>query len=105
METTFLNLWICCGDQQPFTEPVLYLLLLLLGKEGLRVRASLAPSSRAKYNALEIDLDDYLIKGASAKGKRIANRTVRRVTDITGTPKKPKVSPLELPGFESGDKG
>jgi topoisomerase-4 subunit A len=80
------------------------ILLLLLGKEGLRVRVSLAPSARAKYNAVEIDLDDFLIKGASAKGKRIANRTVRRVTDITGTPKKPAVSPLDLPGFASGDK-
>jgi topoisomerase IV subunit A len=77
------------------------ILLLLLGKEGLRVRAGLAPSSRAKYNALEIELDDYQIKGAGAKGKRIANRSVRRITDITGTPKKPKVSPLGLPGFTS----
>ena len=68
------------------------------------MRVSLAPSARAKQNAVEIDLDDFLIKGASAKGKRIANRTVRRVTDITGTPKKVVVSPLELPGFESGDK-
>ena len=80
------------------------ILLLLLGKEGLRVRVSLAPSARAKQNAVEIDLDDFLIKGASAKGKRIANRTVRRVSDITGTPKKPAVSTLELPGFASGDK-
>jgi topoisomerase-4 subunit A len=80
------------------------ILLLLLGKEGLRVRASLAPSSRAKYNALEIDLDDYQIKGANAKGKRIANRTVRRITDITGSPKKPKISPLDLPGFTSQKK-
>jgi topoisomerase-4 subunit A len=80
------------------------ILLLLIGKEGFRVRVSLAPSARAKFNAVEIDLDDFLIKGASAKGKRIANRTVRRVTDITGTPKKPKVSTLELPGFESGEK-
>ena len=80
------------------------ILLLLIGKEGLRVRASLAPSARAKHNAVEINLDDFLIKGASAKGKRIANRTVRRITDISGTPKKPAVSPLELPGFESGEK-
>ena len=79
------------------------ILLLLLGKEGVRMRISLAPSARAKHNAMEIDLDDFLIKGVSAKGKRIANRTVRRVTDITGTPKKPAVSPLELPGFGSGD--
>ncbi len=80
------------------------ILLLLIGKEGFRVRVSLAPSARAKQNAVEIDMDDFLIKGASAKGKRISNRTVRRVSDITGTPKKPVVSPLDLPGFESGDK-
>ncbi|MBV5316673.1 MAG: DNA topoisomerase IV subunit A [Desulfobulbaceae bacterium] len=80
------------------------ILLLRLGKEGLRVRASLAPSARAKHNAVEIELDDYLIKGASAKGKRIANRTVRRVTDITGTPKKPVLIPPELPGFGGGEK-
>jgi topoisomerase-4 subunit A len=80
------------------------ILLLLLGKEGLRVRVSLAPSSRAKYNALELDMDDYLIKGAAAKGKRISNRSVRRVTNITGTPKKPPVSPLGLPGFSESEK-
>ncbi len=80
------------------------ILLLLIGKEGFRVRISLAPSARAKQNAVEIALDDFLIKGASAKGKRISNRTVRRVTDITGTPKKLVVSPLDLPGFTSGDK-
>ena len=80
------------------------ILLLLIGKEGFRVRVSLAPSARAKQNAVEIALDDFLIKGASAKGKRISNRTVRRVTDITGTPKKLVVSPLDLPGFTSGDK-
>jgi len=79
------------------------ILLLLLGKEGLRVRASLAPSARAKYNAVEIELDDCLIKGASAKGKRIANRPVRRVTDCTGTPKKAAITPPELPGFGGGD--
>ncbi len=80
------------------------ILLLLIGKEGLRVRVSLAPSSRAKYNALELDLDDYLIKGAAAKGKRISNRSVRRVTNITGTPKKSPVSPLGLPGFSDSEK-
>lgn len=81
------------------------ILLLLLGKAGVRVRASLAPSARAKYNAVELDLDDCLIKGVSAKGKRIANRAVRRVTDITGSPKKPAVNPLELPGFGGGGGG
>jgi len=75
------------------------ILLLLLGKEGLRVRASLAPSARAKHNAVEIDLDEVLIKGVSAKGKRLANRTVRRVSNITGAAKKPPPTPLELPGI------
>lgn len=28
---TFLNLWLCCGAPSPFGEPVLYLLLLVLG--------------------------------------------------------------------------
>ncbi|MGD9947856.1 MAG: DNA topoisomerase IV subunit A [Desulfobulbus sp.] len=80
------------------------ILLLLLGKEGIRSRVSLAPSARAKYNAVEVEFDDYLIKGVSAKGKRVANRSVRRVTDITGTAKKEPVSPLGLPGFVNGDK-
>jgi len=75
------------------------ILLLLLGKEGLRVRASLAPSARAKHNAVEIELDEVLIKGVSAKGKRIANRSVRRITDITGAPRKSLPTPLELPGI------
>jgi len=80
------------------------ILLLLLGKEGLRIRASLAPSARAKHNAVELDLDEVLIKGVAAKGRRLSNRTVRRVTDITGQPKKLPVSPPELPGFANGDK-
>ncbi len=81
------------------------ILLLLLGKEGIRARASLAPSGRAKYNAMEIEFDDCLIKGVAAKGKRVANRAVRRVSDITGTPKKEPVNPLlGLPGFTDGSK-
>jgi topoisomerase-4 subunit A len=57
------------------------------------------PSARAKHNAVEIDLDDHLIKGTSARGRRIANRAVRRVTDITNVPRKPAVTPLDLPGM------
>jgi topoisomerase-4 subunit A len=80
------------------------ILLLLLGKEGLRIRASLAPSARAKHNAVELDLDEVLIKGVSAKGKRVANRTVRRVTDITGAPKKAAPVLQELPGLMPASK-
>lgn len=75
------------------------ILLLLVGKDNYRARISLAPSARAKLNAVEIDFADYLVKGVNAKGKRVANRAVRRVTDISGTPKKKTGSPLELPGF------
>ena len=75
------------------------ILLLLIGKEEYRARVSLAPSARAKFNAIEINFSEYLVKGANAKGKRVANRAVRRVTDISGTPQKKTGSPLELPGF------
>lgn len=76
------------------------ILLLLIGQEGLRVRISLAPSGRAKHNAIELAMDDILIKNASAKGKRISNRSVRRVSNITGEPPKPAVNPLAfLPGL------
>jgi topoisomerase-4 subunit A len=80
------------------------ILMLLLGKAGIRARISLAPSSRAKYNAVEVEFDECLIKGVAAKGKRVANRAVRRVTDITGTAKKEPVSPQGLPGFMGEEK-
>lgn len=75
------------------------LLLRLDGEEGLRIRAALVPSARAKHNSIELDFNDVLIKGAGAKGKRLTNRIVRRITDITGTPKKPAPVPQELPGL------
>lgn len=79
------------------------ILLLVTGDQDVRARVSLVPSSRAKYNSLEIEFDEYLIKGAAAKGKRIGNRVVRRVSNITGTPRKEPVTPVGLPGFgESG---
>jgi topoisomerase-4 subunit A len=81
------------------------ILLLVVGKQGIRARVSLAPSARAKYNAVEVEFDDCLIKGVAAKGKRIASRSVRRVTDITGSPQKKPDNPLlGLPGFTDGTK-
>jgi topoisomerase-4 subunit A len=77
------------------------ILLLLLGKEGLRIKAYLVPSARAKQNSIELALDDFLIKGVSALGKRISNRVVRRVSDISSKPKAEPVVPLTLPGFGS----
>jgi topoisomerase-4 subunit A len=73
------------------------------GGEGVRARVSLVPSSRAKYNSLEIELDDYLIKAPGAKGKRVSNRVVRRVTSLTGKPRQEKPAAPILPGFQSAD--
>ena len=73
--------------------------LLAVGEKDVRARISLVPSSRARYNSIEIDMDDFLLKGASAKGKRISNRVVRRISNITGKPRKqPPIMP-SLPGL------
>ncbi|RUM36769.1 MAG: DNA topoisomerase IV subunit A, partial [Desulfobulbus sp.] len=77
--------------------------MLAVGEKDVRARVSLVPSSRARYNSLEIEMDDFLIKSASAKGKRLSNRVVRRVTNITGKPRKQKPVPATLPGITSGD--
>ncbi|MCI5194818.1 MAG: DNA topoisomerase IV subunit A [Candidatus Electrothrix sp. AW5] len=71
--------------------------LLRTGEKDIRARISLVPSSRARYNSLEIEMDDYLIKGVAAKGKRVSSRVVRRVTDLTGKPKK---TSLFLPPYQ-----
>jgi topoisomerase-4 subunit A len=74
--------------------------MLAIGESDIRARISLVPSSRARYNSMEIDMDDFLLKGASAKGKRISNRVVRRVSNITGKPRKQKPVMPSLPGLE-----
>ncbi|WP_446009151.1 DNA topoisomerase IV subunit A [Candidatus Electrothrix sp.] len=74
--------------------------LLRTGEKDIRARISLVPSSRARYNSLEIEMDDYLIKGVAAKGKRISSRVVRQVTDVTGKPKKTGPVAATLPGLE-----
>jgi len=78
-------------------------LLVVTGKEGppARARVSFVPSARARSNSQEIDFDDYLIKGPSARGKRIANRTVRSVANLTGKPRRESAVPAPLPGFGS----
>ena len=77
--------------------------MLAVGDKNVRARISLVPSSRARYNSLEIDMDDFLIKGASAKGKRISNRVVRRVSNITGKPAKQQPVMPSLPGLTVAD--
>lgn len=75
------------------------ILLLLLGEEK-SARASLVPSPRAKSNVVEIDFDEYLVKGPAAKGKRVSTRVVRRVIDSTGKKPKEKKVNLALPGMD-----
>lgn len=73
--------------------------LLVVAEKEARARISFAPSSRARFNRLEIEFDDYLIKGAAAKGKRVGNRVVRSVANLTGKPKSETPSIPILPGF------
>ena len=77
-------------------------ILLLLTGERKRVKITLEPSSRAKSNTLEIDFDEILVKGASAIGKRVSNRKVRRVVELASeSPKTEANMSLALPGMES----
>ncbi len=76
------------------------IMLLLVGEDKF-ARISLMPSSRAKTNALEISFNDYLIKGPSARGKRISNRPVRRVVESTGRSIIQEKQNLVLPGLKA----
>lgn len=74
------------------------ILLMLIGSEKY-ARVSLMPSPRAKSNIIEIDFEEYLVKGATAKGKRVSNRVVRRVVETSGIEKTQLKSNLTLPGL------
>lgn len=72
---------------------------LEVGSEGVRARASLVPSSRARFNSIDLEMDDFLIKAPGAIGKRVSNRVVRRVSSQTGKPLPPKDEAPVLPGM------
>ena len=74
-------------------------ILLLVTGEDKHARASLVPSRRAKTNVIEVDFNDYLLKGPSAKGKRISTRVVRRVVESTERVLKER-SNMALPGMK-----
>ena len=74
------------------------ILLLLLG-EGKHARVSLVPSRRARSNIVEIDFDQFLLKNASAKGKRVSPRVARRVVESTDRVIKERAA-SNLPGIE-----
>jgi topoisomerase-4 subunit A len=52
--------------------------------EEIRVRVTFAPLKRAKNNSQRLYFDDFIIKGASALGKRISTRVVRQVNELIG---------------------
>ena len=74
------------------------ILLLLLG-ENKHARVSLVPSRRARSNIVEIDFDQFLVKGAGAKGKRVSPRVARRVVESTDRVIKER-SAANLPGLD-----
>lgn len=77
---------------------------LEVGAKEVRARVSLVPSARARYNSLEINMDDYLIKSPGAKGKRVGNRVVRRISSQTGKPLPTPTQLPNLPGFSKEEK-
>lgn len=58
------------------------ILFLKIG-EGIWVRTHFAPNKRAKRNYEDFSFDEFMVKGAPAKGKRVSARVVRRVAETT----------------------
>lgn len=57
-------------------------ILFLSTGDGGRVRVHLAPSKRARHNYVDCSFSEVLIKGASALGKRVSDRPVRRIAEL-----------------------
>ncbi len=79
------------------------ILLMSIG-EDCYAKVSLMPSARAKVNALEISFNDYYIKNATAKGKRVSPRVVRRVSQLKELQSIKKKQNMTLPGLDSETK-
>ncbi|MEW6593849.1 MAG: DNA topoisomerase IV subunit A [Thermodesulfobacteriota bacterium] len=59
--------------------------LFLKAGAGLTVRVHYAPSKRARSNREDVRFDEFLIKGASAIGKRLALRPVRKLEELAAS--------------------
>lgn len=75
------------------------ILLLSFGKEQY-AKVNFMPSSRARSNSLEIDFDSYLVRNATARGKRVSPRSVRRVSPLAALSHAEPKKELPLPGLE-----
>ncbi|HIJ79293.1 MAG: DNA topoisomerase IV subunit A [Desulfobulbaceae bacterium] len=74
-----------------FTEHKRSEILYLTVGDGGRIRVHLAPAKRARHNYVDYALDEFLIKGAAAQGKRVSSRVVRRIAELpAGTPATPE---------------
>jgi topoisomerase-4 subunit A len=71
--------------------------------EGARVRVDFVPLARAKTNSIRLHMDEYLIKGAGAKGKRLSTRSVRRISELSSKVVDPGVADEQQPA-ETQDK-
>ncbi len=72
---------------------------LSLGQDA-RVKAYFVPGKRAGVNALEIIFNNYLIKGVSAKGRKVGSRALRRLIALADKPVAVEEGPNDLlPGI------
>jgi len=76
--------FILAKEYRLFPEHRNSFIQLLKTGEEIRARVDFVQQKRAKTNSQRVYLDDFLIKGANAIGKRISTRVVRRVTELTG---------------------
>jgi len=79
-------------------------ILFLSTGDGGRVRVHLAPSKRARHNYVDCSFSEVLIKGASALGKRVSDRSVRRIAELIAE-KEPAGSPEVPPTLFPAKKG
>jgi topoisomerase-4 subunit A len=73
--------------------------------EEVRVRVTFAPLKRAKSNSQRLYMDQVLIKGPNALGKRISTRVVRQISELVGKVSEMKSEHQEEVGGGEGHNG
>jgi topoisomerase-4 subunit A len=58
---------------------------LAIGSEA-RARVYFVPAKRASVNSVEVIFNEFLVKGAAAKGKRVGTRGLRRIIPLADKP-------------------
>ncbi len=78
----YMPKFIIGKEYQLFPKHKNSLVQFLKTGEGIALRINFVPSRRARSNFVKINMDDYLIKGAAAIGKRLSTRVVRKITKL-----------------------